>query len=286
MNRFKRLVDNLLVAAIVFIILCYVLSDVFVSHKSWCFPVCGVMGIIIAGVCIIRSKLLASYDAMLLCAFLCLSLISSTLAGVAPLEFLCSRFFSFWMMCLSMYFVVQALPDRKRTIGIFFFFSSLVLCFVSIYAIFHASASILANVLNENMTKGCFSDGRLYALGNANVIGVTSAGHILLSIAGLLEYGKRNRALRIFYLFSAFIGWMTLGLTGCRNGRIAVALTLSMLFFAFLRRNLGREKKKFLLEIALSSFVFAMVLVSDMNLLRKNGKTWLEDVSFIMNKEY
>ena len=28
------------------------------------------------------------------------------------------------------------------------------------------------------------------------------------------------------------------------------------------------------------------IFVSDMNLLRKNGKTWLEDTSFILNKDY
>lgn len=27
------------------------------------------------------------------------------------------------------------------------------------------------------------------------------------------------------------------------------------------------------------------VFVSDMNLLRKNGKTWLEDLSYILNKD-
>lgn len=258
----KGFVDHILVAAIVFIMLCYTLSGIFGSLKTWVFPVCGVMGITISGICVLRSKLWASYDAVLLCAFLCLSLVSSTLAGVAPMDFLCSRFFSFWMICLSMYYVVQAVSDGKRAVLSFFFFSSLVLCFVSIYAIIHASVPVLNNVINEDVNKGCFSGGRLYAFGNANVIGVISAGHMLISIAGLLGQGKKSRALRLFYFISVFIGWMTLGLTGCRTGRIAVSLAVSILSFVLIRSRFGREKKMLLLEILLPVLVFVMVVLT------------------------
>ena len=256
----KGFVDHILVAAIVFIMLCYTLSGIFAGQKNWVFPVCGIMGITITGICVLRSKLWASYDAVLLCVFLCLSLVSATLAGVSTMDFLCSRFFSFWMMSLSMCFAVQTISDGKKAIVSFFFFSSLVLCAVSIYVIFHASGPLLNNVINEDVLKGCFSKGRLYAFGNANVLGVISAGHMLLSVAGLVENGKRNRVLQIFYLISLFIGWMTLGLTGCRAGRIAVAMAVSMFSFVLIRGKLEKDKKRLLFEIVMAVIVFAIVL--------------------------
>ena len=164
MNRTK-LFDLTAVLAICFIMLSYATITLFPGQRQWMYPVCGILGMTVAAICVLRRALWTFYDAFLLCTFLGISMISACIWGIDPIAFLCSRFFSFWMICLSMYYVIQNVSDAKRYIGIFFFFAAFLLCLISIYALIHASSSILAHVINEVEKKGCFSGGRLYAYG-------------------------------------------------------------------------------------------------------------------------
>ncbi len=261
MNRNKFL-DYTTALAICFIMLSYAVSNIFIAQKQWAYPVCGVVGITIVGISVLRRGLWAFHDAILLCAFLCLSMVSCCLSGIDPISFLCSRFFAFWMICLAMYYVIQSLSDVKRYIGIFFFFAALMLCFISIYVIFHASASILKNVINEDTMKGCFSGGRLYGMGNANVLGTASAVHLLISMIGFIWAGKRNRATRIFFAVSAFIAWVTLGLTGCRSGRIAVAVATVLISYVFLKDKMPVKKGIVMLAFLTSVMIGLVSLLS------------------------
>ncbi len=161
-----------------------------------------------------------------------------------------------------MYYVIRNVSDAKKCIGIFYGVSALMLCFISIYTLSHASASILANVLNEDVRLGCFSGGRFYAMGNANVMGTASAAHILLSVIVFLGVGKRNKALRIFFAVSTFIGWMILGLTGCRTGRIAVSAAACLFSFTILQDKLKVKKGKQALTFLASVMIGMAIMLS------------------------
>lgn len=256
----KKLLGSVAVMAVTFIMMCFALIELYDGPKHWVYPICGVLGMLIVGICVIRGSLWSYYDAIIFSAFLCLSMISSLLWGIDPLEFLFSRFFSFWMICLSMYYVIQNYSDSKRYLEIFFFFAALIMCFISFYVVIHASSSIIRGVINQDEMKGCFSGGRLFAIGNANTMGVASAGHILISLAGLLNNPKKNKALRIFYIFSTFVGWIVLGLTGCRTGRIGLAAALSIFAFVMIRERMAGKGALFAGLISL--VIFMAILVS------------------------
>ena len=86
MSRTK-LFDFIAAVAVCFIMLCYAVSTILIPHKQWMYPVCGILGMTIVAICVLRRALWTFYDAFLLCTFLGISMLSAFIWGIDPIAF-------------------------------------------------------------------------------------------------------------------------------------------------------------------------------------------------------
>ncbi|MBR5931099.1 MAG: hypothetical protein IKZ95_03640, partial [Lachnospiraceae bacterium] len=186
----------------------------------------GLLSMFILIFAILVGRLYYYNEVIYLLLFIILAWFSSVILYGFTLSFFVSRFFCSWMTFLALYMVIRITPDPSRALCIFSY--SLVIPFtgICIYTIVHGAWSLFSEYPGQNLLLGCFRFGRLFALKNANTIGLLSAVLILISVYSILHIKKRHRFL---FLFSAIIGWFTLGLSGCRTGMIGVSAAFGLI---------------------------------------------------------
>lgn len=200
-------------------------------------PICAAIGwisVVCALYCIMTGRLLRRWDTWLFAAFLLMTCVSAFAGyGLTP-RYFTSIPFCVWLFLAAMYFLMRTTSEPELLLRRFAVMSLLGFSLVNLSVLVFATASLFSRIPGENMLTGCFYQGRLYGLTNANVMSFSSAALLFLSIFCSLDSDSGKRWP---YALSALLGWMTLGLTNCRTSILGVSLAIGLLVFAAVWRH-------------------------------------------------
>ena len=189
----------------------------------------GLTGLAIVLYCVIRRQLYLSADTVLFSVFLLFSWISAIAAFGISLSFFCSNFICAWMMILAVYYAARTVPDSSKLLRAGVFALSVTDLIVCLSALWHATQTLGGETTPAAIVTGCFKNGRLCALRNANTFAFVCAALIFVSFLGMVS---AKGLMKIYYVVAAVTGWFCLGLTGCRTGALGVAAALGIVMFS------------------------------------------------------
>ena len=195
------------------------------SYVYW-YAGIGLLSMIMLIFVVLVGRMYRYNDVILLLFFLVLAWFSSAIIYGITLLFFTSKFFCIWMTFLALYMVIRFVPDPSHALCVFSYALAIPFTGICLYALIHGGRSLFIDPPGQDLLLGCFRFGRLFALTNANQIGLLSSSLILVSVYVFLSTKKRRR---FFFLFSAIIGWFTLGLSGCRTGMIGVSAAFGLI---------------------------------------------------------
>ena len=199
------------------------------AYSEYCYILSGLLGVCLLALCVLSARLYARFDTVLLAFFLAFAWLSSIYAYGLSLGFFHSRFLCVWMVFIALYYAVQIVPDPQKLMRWFSSVFSLALSGTCLSVLLKASRSLFSAPPGHDTVGGCFQLGRLCGLSNANYFAFSCVALIMISVFGWLNTGKR---VRLLYLPAALLGWLCLGLTGCRTGVIGVAFSFALLTFS------------------------------------------------------
>ncbi len=238
----------------------------------------GLAGLVTVLYCVIRRQLYLNSDTVLFSVFLLFSWISAIAAFGISLSFFCSKFICAWMMILAVYYASRTVPDSVKLLRVSVLAISVADFLICLSALYHATQTLFIGISPASVVTGCFRNGRLCALRNANRFGFVCASLLFVSILGLVSTkGVR----KIYYIVAAFLGWFCLGLTGCRTGAIGVAAALGIVTFSSGYRRFCGDKKDCVIFRYLSvtaAFLLVMILAAESFLLPKDIYKGLLDI--------
>ncbi|WP_026506697.1 O-antigen ligase family protein [Butyrivibrio sp. MC2013] len=261
-SRARHILILMVVAAMAGIIMSMGAVEVYKRFKGLVFAIDGVLAVLLISSSIMRSRLWLYYDSFLLCLFTSLSCLSAVTNGISLSSFLFSQYMSIWITILALYFVIQTFSDSKRYISIFYFFASLILGLLLICVTAHAVISLLFPGFGQDFIKGCFLNGRMCAIGNANYLGFSCAALMLMSAFGLLTDYHKSRALKIYYIVTMIIGWFCLGLSGCRTAMVGVSFALGLWSCIYIKDKLHNANISLPVSLIAATVIFLLLLES------------------------
>ena len=179
---------------------------------------------------VLIKELYLELDTFLLTAFFSLGFISSIVAYGVSISFFTSRFFCAWMVFLALFYAMSYVKDKEKLLRVAGFAFSLAELSECIYVLFNATRSLTEEKGPLSESIGCFRNGRLCAVGNANLFGFICTSFLMVSVFGLL---LSKGIMRIYYFVCIFVAWFCLGLTGCRTGAVGFSVSMGIILFTF-----------------------------------------------------
>ena len=241
----------------------YALEGFWVHTLVWKIAT-GALSLCVMVFAIFTRRLYRYNDVQFLILFLVIAWISGVFSFGLTGTYFISRFHCFWLVFLALYMAIHIVPDPSHAIRVFFCVSAISFSGICLYMLGHAARSLLFDPPGRNLMEGCFRLGRLCALKNANVFSFMCTALLLVSLCGFLTAKKR---IRILYLFSAILGWFTLGLTGSRTCMISISFACGLLICSLLFSHI-REKTsmhiifRWMIALALGIIAGGILLVS------------------------
>ncbi len=199
----------------------------------------GLAGLLVTALLVLGGRMFQRADCRLLLAFTLCFWLSSLCSFGFGLAFFLSRFFTSWCVLLSLYLAAAFIRDRQRLAARFFLACVLGLMILNLSVLILASRSHCEEQPVIDRFYGCFLFGRLWAVGNANILGFYAAALLFASCYGLLNCPGRYR---LVFAAGVLLGWMNLGLSGCRTGIVGVSLSAGLLCFLRLHNGAGYKR--------------------------------------------
>ena len=172
-------------------------------------------------------------------------------------------------MILAVYYASRTVPDSVKLLRVSVLAISVADFLICLSALYHATQTLFIGTSPASVVTGCFRNGRLCALRNANSFGFVCASLLFVSILGLVSTKGVKEMLPGSLVFMEGHIMMYLG---TKEGIPYVISSCATCI------EPGHDT---------SDIVEAYgVFVSGMNLRRANGNTWLEDMNYILWREY
>ena len=151
------------------------------------------------------------------------------------------RFYYVWLTLFFGYFAVRQVERPYDLIRAFSFTNVSVICVYGVSIAAHATMTLKDAVPEADRLLGCFREGRLCGMTNANTMAFHCMTAMMFSIFGII---KGSRIEKIFYGVAGVVLWFLLGLNNSRTANYALALTVAAFAFAALRKYFVKKGSK------------------------------------------
>ncbi len=200
-------------------------------------PICAAIGLVSLACllcCVCSGSVLRRSDTWLIAAFLAMTCLSAFASYGITLRYFTSSFFCVWLFLIGLYFLMRTTTQPEALLHRFTVLTVAGSAIVNLYVLICATASLFTQIPGGDVLNGCFFEGRLCGISNANVLAFSAAALLLLSIFGCL-----SSRVRWPYVLAAVLGWFVMGLTNCRTTIIgsSAAIGLFVLCVAWRRKQ-------------------------------------------------
>lgn len=259
----SKTVQRLIELFVVLMIVAYAFEAFWRPERFWQIAT-GAIGICVLIFSIITGKLFRYIEVKLFLLFLLIAWISSIFNFGVKASYFVTRFHCFWMVFLALYMVLYIAPEPSHVMHVFACTTAICFSVVCAFVTVHATRSLLSETPELRTVLGCFRTERLCGLGNENILGFMCASLLLISVYGFLVTKKH---IRILYLFSAALGWFTLGLAGSRTSMVGVGSAIGLTICSSIFLKIGVRKNwhtalRLIVALAVGVFCGAVLLVS------------------------
>lgn len=141
--------------------------------------------------CMIIGKCYKNYDTCFFLLFFSFAYVSTIKKLGVSFAFFKSMFLLVWILLLAIYYSVQISSDTILMMTASFIFSAFALGLLCMVVLVSASKSLMDEIQGNDILLGCFENGRLCALKNANIFGIYCICLIMISSFLVFQiYGK------------------------------------------------------------------------------------------------